>query len=257
MPEFLSVLSTVFNVLFIISAITFGISIAVKTLLIQTVKKINKESSKNFDKISDYEIKSNALSEINSLTVRYVKHSQEVQKIKSTNRKNKVRKLLKLKEYKVDVETDNIKDIFLSLFKDISYKIDGKGGYLNFSKNELFSMIRELLDRVENILDSSKVIWLKSVKISSFVEAIKIYGSIEKFTSKPSVILVTCLINFCLSVSNFFSPIGATKKLAGTVLNDSFSSILATAVISVVGKEWAVLCYEKEVSRRIYSKKVA
>ena len=48
MPEFLSVLSTVFNALFIVSAITFGISLAVKTLLIQTVKKVNKESSKNF-----------------------------------------------------------------------------------------------------------------------------------------------------------------------------------------------------------------
>ena len=257
MSEFLSVLSTVFNALFIISAITFGISLAVKTLLIQTVKKINAESSKNFDKITDFEIKSSTLSEINSLTVRYVNHSQEVQKIKSTNRKNKVRKLLKLKEYKVDTETDNIKDIFLSLFKDVSYKVDGKGGYLNFSKNELFSMMRELLDRVEIILDSSKVIWLKSIKISSFIEAIKIYGSIEKFTSKPSVILVTYLINFCLFISKFFSPIGATKKLAGSVLDDSFSSILATTVISVVGKEWAVLCYEKELSRQIDNKKVA
>lgn len=257
MPEFLSVLSTVFNVLFIVSAITFGISLAVKTLLIQTVKKINKESSKNFDKISDFEIKSNTLSSINSLTVRYVNHSQEVQEIKRTNRKNKVRKLLKLKEYKVGEKTDNIKDIFLSLFKVVSYKVDGKGGYLNFSKNELFSMIRELLDRVETILDSSKVIWLKSVKISSFIEIVKIYGSIEKFTSKPSVILVTYLINFCLSVSKFFSPIGATKKLAGSVLDDSFSSILATTVISVIGKEWAVLCYEKELSRQLDNKKVA
>lgn len=257
MADFLSSLSSVINVLFIVSAIAFGVSLAVKTLLIQTVKKINKESSKNFDKISDFEIKSNCENAINDLVVRYVNHTQQVQKITSDIKKNKVRKFLKLKEYKVDVVTDNLKDIFLSLFRDVSYKVDGKGGYLNFSKNELFSMVRELLDRVEKILDSSKVIWLKTIKISSFVEAVKIYGSIEKFTSKPSVILFTYAVNFCLAVSKFFSPIGATKKLAGTVLNDSFSSILATTVISVVGKEWAVLCYEKELSRQVETKKVA
>lgn len=257
MDKFIIVLSSVFNALFILSAVAFGISLAVKSLLIKTVKNIDKESSINFDKISDFEIKSNCEKAIEELRLRYKNHTEEVQKINKLKRKNKVRKLLKLTEYDVGEQTDNLKNIFLSLFKDVSYKIDGKGGYLNFSKNELFSMMRALIERVDRILNSSGIIWLKTVKIPFYVEAIKLYGSIEKFTSKPSVILVTYLINFCLAVSRFLSPVGATKKLAGSLLDDSFSSILASTVISVVGKEWAVLCYEKELSRQIESKKVA
>ena len=134
---------------------------------------------------------------------------------------------------------------------------DGEGGYLNFSKNELFTMMRTLVDRIGKILDSSNVIWLKTIKIPFYVEVVKIYGSIEKFASKPSVILATYIINFCLAVSRFFSPIGATKQLADSVLDDSFSSILASTVISVVGKEWAVLCYEKDKSRIENVKEVA
>ena len=257
MNEFLIVLSNVFNVLFIVSAVTFGISLAVKTLLIGTVKKINKESSKNFDKIEDIEIKSTCLSTVDELRVRYVNYSREVADIIKLTKLNKVRKFLKLKEYKVPSSSDDLKSIFLSLFKDVSYVFDGEGGYLNFSKNELFTMLRALIDRIGKILDSSNVIWLKTIKIPFYIEVIKVYGSIEKFTSKPSVILATYLINFCLAVSRFFSPVGATKKLAGSVLDDSFSSILASTVISVVGKEWAVLCYEKAKSREIDVKKVA
>ena len=257
MNDFLVVLSNIFNVLFIISAVTFGVSLAVKTLLIETVKKINKESSKNFEKIENNEVKATCLSVIDCLRVRYVNHSQEVEDIKKLNKLNKVRKFLKLKEYKTTEPSDNLKAIFISLFKDVSFVFDGEGGYLNFSKNELFTMMRTLVDRIGKILDSSNVIWLKTIKIPFYVEVVKIYGSIEKFASKPSVILATYIINFCLAVSRFFSPIGATKQLADSVLDDSFSSILASTVISVVGKEWAVLCYEKDKSRIENIKEVA
>ena len=43
MDKFIIVLSSVFNALFILSAVAFGISLAVKSLLIKTVKNIDKE----------------------------------------------------------------------------------------------------------------------------------------------------------------------------------------------------------------------
>lgn len=249
MQEFLSSISSILNVLFIVSAVTFGVSFAVKILLIKTVKNINEESYKNFDTITDFETKSNLLFAIDSIKKRYVLHNEEVAKFKKVTKQNKIRRIFKIKEKELPIVSDNLKDIFLSLFNDVSYKIDGSGGYLNFSKNELFSMIRSLLDRFEKILNASDVIWLKTVKIPFFIEAVKIYGSVEKFTSKPSVILVTYILNFFLAITRFFSPVGATKKLAGTIVDDSFSSLLASTVISVVGKEWAVLCYQKAISR--------
>ncbi len=257
MDKILLALSNVFNLLFIISAVTFGVSLAVKTMLIKTVKKINQESSINFDNIKDFETKSNCENAIEELRLRYEKHTLEVKKTNKIKRKNKVRKLFKLSELKLDEQSDNLKDIFISLFRDVSYKIDGKGGYLNFSKNELFAMVRTLIERLNKILNSTGIIWLKTIKIPFYIEAIKLYGSIEKITSKPSVILVTYIINFCLAVSRFISPVSATKKLAGSLLDDSFSSILASTLITVIGKEWAVLCYEKELSRQNESIKVA
>ena len=257
MLNFLTVLSNVLYVFFIVSAITFGISLAVKTLLIKTVKKINKESDKNFGKISDIEEKSKCEEIILSLTERYVEHSENVKKIKGLKRKNRVRKFLKLKEYQIPEQTDTAKDIFISTFKDISSCFELSGGYLNLSKNELLFMLRALTERVEKILKSSDVIWLKTIKIPFYVEAVKLYSSIEKFKLKPSVIIVSYLINFCLSVSRFISPVGATKKLAGSVFDDSFSSLLTSTVISVVGKEWAVLCFEKEQNRKVLLSSVA
>ncbi len=249
MQEFIFIITSIINVLFVISAVTFGISLAVKTLLIKTVKNINEESYKNFDTISDFETKSNLLYEIDALKNRYVKHVDEVAKFKKVTRQNKVRRIFKIKEKQLPEISDNLKDIFQSLFSGVSYKIDESGGYLNFSKNELFAMARTLLERFEKILDASNVIWFKTVKIPFYVEAIKLYGSIEKFTSKPGVILTIYLLNFFIAVSRFFSPVSATKKLAGTIVDDSFSSLLASTVISVVGKEWAVLCYQKALSR--------
>ncbi len=257
MREVLSVISSVSYVFFVISAITFGISLAVKSLLIKTVKKINRESDKNFDKIENIEEKSKCLEVLDKLSKRYYLHTEEISKIKKQERKNKVRKSLKLREYKVDVSEDKVKDIFISLFKDVADCFEGSGGYLNFSKNELLFMMRSLTERLGKIFQASDIIWLKTIKIPFYVEVVKLYSDIEKFKSKPSVIIITTFINFCLAVSRFVSPVGATKKLAGSFVNEGFSSIITNTAISLVGKEWAVLCYEKQVQRKNSLQKVA
>ena len=257
MREFLLVVSDVAYVFFVISAIVFGVSVAVKLLLIKTVKKISRESDKNFDNIEDNEEKSAVLKTIEDLTLRYSKYQEEASKNKKLNRKNTVRKSLKISTYSVSEAEDNLKEIYLSLFKDISCCFEGSGGYLNLSKNEILTMLRALADRTQKILSSSDIIWLKTIKIPFYIEVVKLYTSIEKFKSKPSVILITYFIDFCLAVSRFISPVGATKKLAGSLFDDNFSQLLTSTVISVVGKEWAVLCYEKAKQRNLITSNLA
>lgn len=250
MLDFLQVVSNVAYVFFIISAIVFGISFAVKFLIINTVKKVNAESVKNFEKIEDINKKSKSLQIINRLNLRYVNYLDESRVIKKIKRRNKVRALFKLKQKKVPVASDNLKDVFLSLFKDLSECYEGSGGYLNFTKNEILDLSRKLNKRLGELVDSSGVIWLKSIKISFFVEAIKLYGNFEKFKAKPSVIIVTGILNFLFAITRFFSPVSATKKLAGNIMNDNFITVITSAIISIVGQELSSLLYEKEKSRQ-------
>ena len=56
-------------------------------------------------------------------------------------------------------------------------------------------------------------------------------------------------LDFCFFISRFISPVGASKKLANNLLGDGLSSLIISAVFNVVGKEWAVLCFEKERAR--------
>jgi hypothetical protein len=135
------------------------------------------------------------------------------------------------------------------MLKQTSSVFEGKEGYLNYSKNELFSMLKMLFKRVKVILDSSKVIWLKSIKISSIVQIISLSKSIENFTGKTSVILTSYLLEFMFTVSSLINPVSAGKKLTNKILSDSFSTALAKTIITIIGKEWAVLCYEKHVAR--------
>lgn len=245
MKEFLEVFSSVSYVLFIVSSIMLGVSFAVKTLVVSTIKKINAESSKNFDKIEDNKLKSGLKAVFKKTELRYAYYCDKALKIKKTARKNKVRSFFRLVPLEIEDNSGEFKDIFLSLIKEISVLVNGDGGYLNFSKNELFSMLKTLLLRLKILIDSLDIIWLKSVKIPFIIQVLKGYTELEKFKGKTLVIIVTGLLNFTFSVTRFFSPVGATKNLMNATYSENFSKTLAKAIIEVVGNEWAYLCFEK------------
>ena len=57
MSEIISVVSKVTYIVFIVSSVFFGMSLAVRSLLVKTLKNTIRESDKNFDKIEDYDKK--------------------------------------------------------------------------------------------------------------------------------------------------------------------------------------------------------
>lgn len=249
MIEFLSTISDILFVLLIVSSVLFGLSFAVRFYVINTVKKIVRESDKNFDEYVKNEENFKCKSTVSSHVERYTLFAEAQAKNNKIKRRNKIRKIFHLKQKpELDV-SDSLKDISLSLVKDVSSNFEGAGGYLNYSKNELIVMLKKLCERLNVIFDKSGIIWLKTVKISTIVQVIAFTKNIEKFKGKTAVIIITSIIDFCFFVSRFFSPVGASKKLVNSVMDSSFSTLITTASFNVVGKEWAVLCAEKERSR--------
>ena len=259
MIDFFTALSDILYVFLIVSSVLFGASVAGKILVIKTLKNTIKESDKNFDKIEDNQISSKLQNEVNLALERYLIYSQQLRKNAKIIRGNKVKKFLGLTQNKEIEVDDNLKDIFLSLFKQTSSVFEGSEGYLNYSKNELISMLKSLCNRLGKILDSSKVIWFKSIKISTIVQIISLSKFIEDLTNKTSVIATSYVLEFMFFVASLFSPVSAGKKLTNKILGDSFSSTLAKTIITIIGKEWAVLCYEKHLSRMasLENKKIA
>lgn len=259
MTEFLTVLSKIIYVFFIISSVLFGLSVAIRIYVMNTAKKIVKESNKNFGKIGDLEMISKCNSVVEEHICRYVSFSESAKLKAKAERRNKVKKFLKLKQKKVEDDKDSLKDISLSLFREISNCFEGSGGYLNYSKNEIISMLKKLTLRLNAIFVSSDVIWLKTLKISSIARLITFTKNIEKFKGKTPVIILSYALEFAFSVSRILSPVSASKLLADNLVSSSFNSLLVSSVFTIVGKEWAVLCYEKQQSRlaRLSGKKVA
>lgn len=259
MIEFLNVLSKIIYIFFIVSSVLFGLSIAIKIYVLKVAKKIVGESDKNYDIIEDFYSKKKCRTIILKHALRYDNYSQIDKKNLKIKKGNKVRKFFRLKERKLISQSDSIKEILISLFSEISNSFEGSGGYLNYSKNEIILMLKALIKRFNAICVSSNVIWFKTLKISSFAHVVSITKSFEKFKGKISIIILSYVLEFAFFISRIFSPVSASKLLANNVLSDSFSTLLLSSVFNVIGKEWAVLCYQKQRSRREKSigKKIA
>ena len=259
MIEFLNVLSIIIYVVFIVSSVLFGFSIAVKIYVLNVAKKIVNESGKNYENIEDYYSSKMCEKIISKHALRYDNYANIEKKNLKIKRGNKVRKFFKLKERNLLSQNDSLKDISISLFSEISNCFEGSGGYLNYSKNEIISMLKVLVKRLNAICLSSNVIWLKTIKISSLAHVVSITKNFEKFKGKTSIIILTYVLEFAFFLSRIFSPASASKLLANNLMGNTFKSLLISSVFSVIGREWAVLCYQKQCSRREKSsgKKVA
>ncbi len=259
MTEFLSVLFRIIYIFFIISSVFFGFSIAVKIYAMKVAKNIVKESSKNYHKIEEFYLSKKCEGVISKHALRYDEFAVIEKKNAKIKRRNKVRKFFKLNELSFISQSDSLKEISISLIKEISNCFEGSGGYLNYSKNEIILMLKQLVKRLNAICLSSNVIWLKTLNLSSFAHLISVSKSFQNFRGKTSIIILSSVLEFCFMLSRIFSPASAGKLLADNLLSSSFNSLLISSLFSVVGKEWAVLCYEKQRSRldNLVSKKIA
>ena len=122
-------------------------------------------------------------------------------------------------------------------------------GYLSFTEREIFAVLDEFRLRLVDIIDSSKVIWLKGLKISFIIECWNIYDGAIKIKNRPFILLLASILDFFLWFSKFISPAGMSKYIVSSALGSSLSSLLSTSLIDIAGKELAVIYYEKSKSK--------
>lgn len=243
MQEILYIVGKIMFIVLIVGGVVAGISFAVQILITNILKKINKSSNANYIKIGEEKVKfCNEI--INSSKIEFSELIKENKKIKNQIKRNKIRKFFKLRELKIDEKTNEYHKILLNLFVEIANVFSekkGKNGYLRFSETQIFDIAETLLSRVENILNSTGIIWLKYLKISFFMECFSIYGTAVKFKDKILVTVFLSTINFFLKFNRLISPVAVSKYALKSIGSESVSTLISNTVISVIGKELAVI----------------
>ncbi len=247
--EILAIIGKISYVFLIVMSVIFGITLAVQTYVSKSIKRVLINSRENFDKIADKKAKAECLKIINQSKTEIVEFFEINAKNKKIKQNNKVKKAFNGKEIAVSDAETNIKSIFLDLFKSTASVFsfyDGKErGYLSFTEREIFSIINLLRERLEKIVDSSGIFWLKSVNISAFIVALNLYKSFEKFKNKVGVIVIVKLLDFFLWFGRVFSPHAITKYFLKEFAFDNLSLLISKALVEVCGKELAYVYYQK------------
>lgn len=260
MTEFLQVFSSVTFVLFIVTSVIFGISLGVKHLVNKTAKNLIKESTKNFDKIDDIEKKATALEAVEQAKRDCYIFLQESKVINKRIRRQKMRKFFKLNYLEIDKPEVFPKEVFFNLLKGASAPFTDETakneGYLSFTADEIFHISRTLTKRLEEILDASKIIWLKTLKLSYIVEATNVINALNDVLNKPGVVVLVSIINFFMWIAKLFNPVSASKYLINNA-SDDLGTVIYLTLIEIAGKEIAKIYCDKEQARIEEKVKVA
>ncbi len=257
MNEIISVVSKVTYIVFIVSSVFFGMSLAVRTLLVKTLKNAISESNKNFDKIGDIDKKSKSLEVIEKAKLKYRNYQFEAREFRRKNRAKNFANAFKKQKGEDSVKPLEYKEIFLSLYRETATVYSGEKSYLSFSPSEMLGVVNAIVDRLETILKSSKIIWLKSINVSLLLYGLDAYKRLETFKGKKLVFVTLYLIDIALKVSKIFSPIGAGNRLLTQALDGGISTLISTAVIEILGKEISSVYYEKSKDKLNLSLKTA
>ena len=236
MSEILAVVSKVSYVALIVFSVVFGISLAVRVLVVKTIKSIVKESDKNFDKIGDNDKKIASREIIENSKKEYLLYLSEVKK----NQKQKGKT-----SYENAPLTKDGKHVFLDLIKNCANVYTEGESFLSFSLNETFEILRILVGRIKSILCATNLFFLRYLKLSLLMELMSLYRYTENFKQRRDVKIALAIINFCMAVSTIFSPVGASKKLINSIVGGETSLLISHAIIEVVGKEVCYIYYEK------------
>lgn len=253
MGDFLVVFGKISYVVLIIGSIVFGITMAVQVYVSSIVKRLLKNSRENFDKILDLKSKKECLKVINFAKkeiVLYVGQSKKPKKAKGNNKENFTPQIVQ-KHSKNSVE---LKDILFDLFKGTASVFSNYGGrergYLSFTEREIFSSIDTLKKRVEEIIDNSGVIWLKTLNVSTILIALDTYKSFEDFKGKFWVSIFLKVIDFFLWIGRVISPIALTKYILKEFSSDNLSDLLKKSFVEICGKELSYIYYEKSLVKK-------
>ncbi len=250
MSEFLYYLSKITYVTFIIGSIFFGMSIAFNLYLKSVIRKVLKNTNQNFNKIQDEESKKVCIESIKNAQIEYVNYLNESARYARLQRKNKMLSLFNKNKVRViEKPQSNAVSVFTNLAKSVSMPFsfynNRERGYLSFTEREIFLIAQQLRARLEEIINSSGIIWLKSLKISFFIECWNLYDSAIKIKNKPLTLLLINILNFFLWFSKFLSPIGISKYIVSDAFSGGLSSLMSSALIEIAGKELAIIYYDK------------
>ncbi len=244
MIDFLNAVSPIFYCFLIVSSIVFGISFAVSLWLYKTIDKIRKESDLHYkNNITDAENKyinyniSKAKKQYSSLVVKKKSYEKVL-------RKNKLRKLFGLKPKTAEFN-DDFKEIIIELAKGVSKPfsdVGGEGrGYLSFTKNEIFSLLKTVAFRLDEILSNSNVSFIKNVKISFIASGLDLYFNYKNLLEKTFAVICFKLIDFFVWFFRVFSPVSMGKYFIKNFTADSLSVLICETVIELIGEELAVV----------------
>ena len=247
---FYEVLSKIAYVLFIIGSVLFGISLAVNLLIVSTVRKMTKSSSERFNDIPDAQKKEECLKVIKNAEHDFAKCVNEATLIRNVKRKNVVRKFFKLSQKQIPKSTCSVKEVFLNLIKDVANPmVDGSGrGYTSFSERDVFRIVRSVKNRLYEIISSSNIPLIKTLKISFLLKCLDVYKVYSNFKENPLITVGFYLINFFAWFARVFNPVSMSKILINNAKGSTLTSILAKTTIEIVGKELAVIYYEKTLA---------
>lgn len=250
MIEFINAVSPFVYLFLIVGSVFFGISIAVNFWLSNAIKKVRKDTDKNFsNNLTGLECERVNFA-INTAKISYTAWLLQNSKNKKIIRRNKYRKAFKLKG-KLPLKQVDVKDIFVILLKDVyeALQLDStlNNGYLSFSKNQIFSTLNSVTSRIDEILSNSGVKWLKNIKIAIIVSGVEFYSNYKSFLGKFWVILVYNFINFFTWFLRIFSPVSISKYFIKNLASQNLSEIISDTLVEIVGKEVAVIYKNKSL----------
>ena len=256
MRDFLTFFTNFTFVLFIIGCVFYGISIGLNIYVKSVIRRINKNTNLRFNTIESEQSKNLCLASIKDAQNQYMAYLDECNKRQKAIRKSKILSIFSKKRgaQVENYEQLNLSGVFINLAKNManpfSHYENEDRGYLSFTEREIFAVLQEFKVRLIDVIDSSKIIWLKSLKISFLIEIWTVYDGAIKIKNRPHVLLLTSIIDFFLWFSKAISPAGMSKYIVSSALGSSLSSLLSTSIIDVVGKELAVIYYEKSKTKQ-------
>lgn len=233
----------------IVMSVIFGVSVGMRKYIASVIKKVRKNSDVNYKKLTadEAEVCNAAISKAKSDYLIFLKEGKVRKKLE---KRNKIRKVFRLKEKPLPEKSLQMKEILVTLAGGVAepflgYKGKKKRGFLSFSEREIFTVLKTLKIRLKEILDSTDIEYLKDVKISFVLNCVGIVGKFGKIKNNGIYILGFKIVNFFLWFTRFLSPTGVGKYLVNDISGDNLQTLIADAFIDIIGKELAVIYKEK------------
>ncbi|MBR2377173.1 MAG: hypothetical protein IKA85_05275 [Clostridia bacterium] len=240
MIEFLNLIAPYFYVLTIIFGVLFGISLAVNLWVSRTIFKIKKETDKNyFSNLTPKEINQVNFA-INTAINDFVNLVKEDEK----NKKKKIENI-DFKDDNTSKKYDVLHNLIIDVYEPFSVINENYRGYLSLTKNEIFGFLKTLLDRIDVILSSSDVKFVKKIKISHLLVGKDFYDGYKKSRENFLVKFICSVIDFFIWFFRITSPASLTKYVVKKFSNQGVVLQFWSAIVEIAGKELAVI-YKEE-----------